>query len=216
MNSTLKYLAKKFDIDLSIKSGITVDNVNRTVMAETLGKLGFKEGAEIGVAQGRHAEFLCKNIPGLKLHAIDIWDTYEGYLEYTNRIRRYYQLARKLLEPYDVNFVKKFSMDAVKDFEDNSLDFVYIDAAHDFKNIAMDIYEWSKKVKPGGIVYGHDYNRWIPGKSKYIVDVKDVVRAYMRTRRIEPWFVLISKLKDDNFRWDTPCWMFVRQEGDLV
>ena len=50
MNNTLKYLVKKFELDLSNlskKSDIEITNVNRTIMAETLGELGFKEGAEI-------------------------------------------------------------------------------------------------------------------------------------------------------------------------
>ncbi len=48
-------------------------------------------------------------------------------------------------------------MDALEDFEDNSLDFVYIDGDHNFKHISEDIYEWTKKVRSGGIVSGHDY-----------------------------------------------------------
>ena len=48
-------------------------------------------------------------------------------------------------------------MDAVKDFKDESLDFVYIDANHGYESTKEDIREWSKKVKKGGIVSGHDY-----------------------------------------------------------
>ena len=110
-------------------------------------------------------------------------------------------------------------MDAVEDFEDNSLDFVFIDGAHDFKNVAMDICEWAKKVRPGGIVYGHDYKRWNPrsyvGK-RYTVDVKDVVQAYMYSKGINPWFALENEIPDPKFGRDNPCWMFVRQEKDLI
>jgi predicted O-methyltransferase YrrM len=48
-------------------------------------------------------------------------------------------------------------MDAISDFEDSSLDFVYIDANHTYEAATEDIREWSKKVRPGGIVAGHDY-----------------------------------------------------------
>ncbi|NIV98148.1 class I SAM-dependent methyltransferase, partial [Candidatus Saccharibacteria bacterium] len=62
--------------------------------------------------------------------------------------------------PYkdNVEFIKKTSMEAVKQFEDYSLDFVYIDAAHDFNNIMLDLIKWVPKVKIGGAVCGHDYN----------------------------------------------------------
>ncbi len=214
MNDTIKYLVKKFNIDTSSFSEmpINVVNVNHIAIAKTFKELGFKEGAEVGVAQGNHAEVLCKENPGVKLHAVDIWESYEGYREYGNRIRRYYQMARKLLKPYDVNFIRKFSMDAVEDFKDNSLDFVYIDCGHDFKNVALDIYEWSKKVRHGGIVYGHDYRDWYLGESRYPVHVKPVVQAYMKACDISPWFVL-ENTKDKRYN---PRWMFVRQEGDGV
>jgi hypothetical protein len=48
-------------------------------------------------------------------------------------------------------------MDALNEFEDNSLDFVYIDGNHRIKWIIADIYEWYKKIKPGGFIGGHDY-----------------------------------------------------------
>jgi predicted O-methyltransferase YrrM len=216
MNSTIKYLIKRFDIDTSKKSPIVMTNNNRVIMAQVLGKLGFKEGAEIGVAQGGHSELLCKNNPGVKLHAIDVWESYGEYREYGNRIRAYYQMARKRLKPYNVNIIKKFSMDAVKDFKDNSLDFVFIDGAHDFKSVAMDICEWSKKVRIGGIVYGHDYRKWWPGESRYPVHVKGVVDGYTKSHNISPWFAFTGKHPISVYRHDSPSWMFVRQKGDLI
>lgn len=40
---------------------------------------------------------------------------------------------------------------------DLSLDFVYIDARHDFESVYNDLLTWTPKVKPGGIIAGHDY-----------------------------------------------------------
>ncbi len=215
VNTTLEYIANKFNIDVTEKPPIE-RSVNRTVMARTLGELGFKIGAEVGVAQGHHAKMLCENVPGLKLYCVDIWGRYPGYEEYYDRIERYYLEAKEKLAPYDCVFVKKFSMDAVKDFEDNSLDFVYIDGAHDFKSVAEDICEWTKKVRVGGIVYGHDYQRRYVPKHKYAVQVKDVVQAYMYSHRIRPWFVLNNAVHDPFFGRDVTGWMFVRQDTDAL
>ena len=53
--------------------------------------------------------------------------------------------------------IKKTSVMAAKDFPDGSLDAVYIDAEHDEDSVREDIKTWRPKIKPGGILSGHDY-----------------------------------------------------------
>ena len=53
--------------------------------------------------------------------------------------------------------IRKSSVEAAKDFADGSLDAVYIDAAHDENSVREDIKTWRPKIKPGGILSGHDY-----------------------------------------------------------
>ncbi len=48
-------------------------------------------------------------------------------------------------------------------FEDQSLDFVFIDADHIFTRCFADINSWLPKIKPGGIIAGHDYCKEHPG-----------------------------------------------------
>jgi len=208
---TLKYIVDKFNLNLGDRSPIAIRNINRTEMAKLLGELGFTKGAEVGVAQGNHSRVLCENIPNLHLDLVDVWDLYDGYREYTDRIDRYYKMAVDQLSKYDVKFHKAFSMDAVKNFEDNSLDFVYIDGAHDYKNVAMDVCEWSKKVRVGGIVFGHDFKR---SSGKYPVDVKDVIPSFCYAKKIKPFFELKNDIRDPEFGRDVAGWMFVRQETD--
>lgn len=43
------------------------------------------------------------------------------------------------------------------------LDFCFIDAAHDYENVKADILAWRMKVKPGGVIAGHDYCSAWPG-----------------------------------------------------
>jgi hypothetical protein len=47
---------------------------------------------------------------------------------------------------------------AAKLFPDNSVDFVYIDAEHSREALLRDLRLWWPKVKPGGIIGGHDYH----------------------------------------------------------
>jgi len=134
-------------------------------------------GAEIGVEQGTFSEIICKANPGIRLYCIDAWKTYKGYRDHTRqeKLDRYFEEATKRLESYNTVIIRNWSMEAVEEFEDECLDFVYIDANHDFKHVAEDIAEWSKKVKKGGIVAGHDYVR---NRSSIECQVKDVVDAW--------------------------------------
>mgnify|MGYP001558848937 CR=1 FL=1 len=64
--------------------------------------------------------------------------------------------------------IRKTSIEAAKDFENGSLDAVYIDAEHDEDSVREDIKAWRPKIKPGGILSGHDF--WIPYIQKILVE----------------------------------------------
>ena len=224
MNSTIEFIGKKFGVDINGEQPVVLTEVNRTMIAEMFGELGFKLGLEMGVAEGIYAKLFLEKIPGLKLYCVDAWEHYPGYNEYKN-IGEVYEEARERLKDYNCEIIRKFSMDAVRDFKDNSLDFVFIDGGHDFRNVASDIYEWSKKIRPGGTIFGHDYKfhrefiQKTPGhyaRLRHAIEVKPAVDAYILAKGIKPWFVIRPDIPDPTFGPDNPCWMFVRQEGDHV
>jgi hypothetical protein len=170
-------------------------------------ELGFKVGAEIGTAEGMFAKWICTRVPGVKLYCIDPWTSYPEYVEHHNpddtELETCFEKAQKRLARYDVTFIRKYSMDALKDFEDNSLDFVYIDANHSFEYVINDIAEWSKKVRVGGIISGHDYWRSIEKADRYyhfdppltikekirLIQVKDAVDGWTKANEIRPYFI---------------------------
>jgi predicted O-methyltransferase YrrM len=49
------------------------------------------------------------------------------------------------------------SYDISKEFDDDSIDGIFIDAAHDYDNVVLDIESWYPKVRSGGFMIGHDY-----------------------------------------------------------
>jgi predicted O-methyltransferase YrrM len=55
--------------------------------------------------------------------------------------------------------IKKKSSEAHLLFEDESLDFVYIDANHTYESVKEDITLWLPKVKKGCYIGGHDYKQ---------------------------------------------------------
>jgi hypothetical protein len=53
--------------------------------------------------------------------------------------------------------IRANSQKASEIFQDESLDFVYIDANHAYDFVVDDINYWYSKVKKGGYLWGHDY-----------------------------------------------------------
>lgn len=153
----------------------------RFTLSELLGELQFNVGAEIGVRRGNYSRHLCAQNPNLLLHCIDPWDAYDR--AYTaQRQERIYQEAVANLQGLNVQILRKSSMDALADFKDESLDFVFIDGNHSFDHVCPDIIFWSKKVRSGGIVSAHDYYGfgW--------AGVVEAVDAYTRSHHIDPWY----------------------------
>lgn len=191
INNASEYIIKKFNIDLEKESPFIL-NFNRLTDLPTLFKeLEVRSGAEIGVAAGGFSEILCKNFPDAKIYSIDPWKFYPLVKNFKRQKQHdlLYRAAVEKLSKYpNSEIIKKTSMDAVKDFEDGSLDFVFIDADHRFQHITNDLAEWSKKVRIGGIISGHDYGEGV--RSTDFVHTKYVVHTWTKCYKIHPWFVL--------------------------
>jgi len=52
--------------------------------------------------------------------------------------------------------IQKPSLEAVNDFEDNSIDFIFIDGDHHYNAVSKDFKVWYPKIKNGGVMAGHD------------------------------------------------------------
>lgn len=172
---------------------------NRLELAKYFAELGFTKGAEIGVFEGRYSEVLCQNIPKLDLLLVD---------NYPRRPQSLLATARARLTPYNTTFVQKSSMKAVKDVTDASLDFVFIDADHSYDAVRDDILEWSKKVRPGGIVSGHDYYENSRGLLGVVRAVDEYVNEHGYELKLTAWD-RHNPVKDDR----QPSWYFFKEGG---
>lgn len=160
----LEYIMKKFYRVYGDESPLRL-RFKRNNMASMFNDLGYRKGAEIGVYTGEYSEILCSKNPEMKLHCIDPWKVYkseeiEPFAQNQEALDRFYEEAKKRLAPYNCILHRSTSMEAVKEFEPNSLDFVYIDANHSYENVKEDLEAWSKIVRKGGIVSGHDYGHF--------------------------------------------------------
>lgn len=139
-----------------------------------------KIGAEIGVAGGQHIKNIMQDTKIEKMYGIDpyiseTWDMHDFFsvdLEYGGFDGLYNEVFEMLSVYGDrVELIRKKSIDAALDFEDKSLDFVFIDAAHDYENCYADIVYWHNKVRDGGYVMGHDWEHGAcPGVQKAVVE----------------------------------------------
>lgn len=151
---------------------------SRERLGDVFREAGLNRGAEIGVKKGEFSVVLCEKNPNIELYCIDCW-----LGDRQHRHNRYLRMARKQLEPYNATLIRKTSMEALDDFADESLDFVYIDANHSFDYCCPDIIFWSQKVRTGGIVACHDYFHHVQG------GVVHAVNAYTSSHNIRPWYV---------------------------
>lgn len=134
---------------------------------------------EVGTWKGTSAAYMAVEIINsnkqIKFDCIDNWigseehtnpnsDKYE--IGFKNNPDFLFQTYLKNIEPVKniINSIRLPSYEASQKYEDNSLDFVFIDAAHDFDNVLLDVKSWYPKVKIGGVIAGHDYTWHEPVK----------------------------------------------------
>ena len=155
----------------------------RDKLGELFYELGFNKGVEIGVHKGEFSKILCEKNPNIELTCIDPWKGGNGRHNLQGKKDKLFKIAVRRLTPFNTKILRKASMDALEDFEDGSLDFVYIDGNHHFDFVMPDIIYWSRKLKRGGIMACHDYFHHRNGGVVAAVD------AYIRSHNITPWYV---------------------------
>jgi hypothetical protein len=144
--------------------------------------LGYTRGAEIGVCRGEYMSVICSQMPGLTYFGIDPWKKAGSSPQ--EKMDILYDLSLSRTKGYNATLIRKTSMEALADFENRSLDFVYIDGDHTFDGVVTDIVLWAQKVRRGGMIACHDYC------NGYLSGVVKAVDAYTYCHKIDPWFVI--------------------------
>jgi hypothetical protein len=142
---------------------------------------------EIGCFLGKSTSFLATEIANsgkkIEFHAIDLFD-FNMYSEpekiWFNSSKEIKELEKNFADGEDISirctpfeifkknveYVKKYvkyfkgdSRELVKNYKDNSVDFLFIDGDHTSEGFRKDIELWYPKIKNKGIMSGHDYNQ---------------------------------------------------------
>ncbi|NOS67615.1 MAG: hypothetical protein HOO67_04605 [Candidatus Peribacteraceae bacterium] len=123
------------------------------------------DGVEIGVLNGYYSELLLTRSNLRTLHSVDPWKAFDtdAYDDKHNSPQQEqddrYRFTQDRLKKFGSRskIHRMMSAEAAKKFENNSLDFVYIDANHSYEAVKEDLELWWPKVRPGGVIAGHDY-----------------------------------------------------------
>lgn len=149
---------------------------------------------EIGAYKGKSTCFMAERLrlspeKSVKFTTIDLWEWggADVYGEFSANMRR---------AGVTVDARRVRSPEAATAFADGSLDFVFIDGAHEREAVERDIQGWWPKVKPGGLMAGHDYFRY--GGAEH-PGVKQAVDAFVRSHGL-----------GYAFRTDRSSWMIYK------
>lgn len=130
-------------------------------------------GVELGTFLGASAEAMLESMPGF-LYTVDTFEGSAGSVTAKLPEGRMLEYVRQRLHRFHdrVGILQGTSYEVSKMFNDESVDFVFIDAAHDYENVKRDILSWLPKIKGGGVMAGHDFDKESPVKitTEYIVE----------------------------------------------
>lgn len=166
-------------------------------------------GVEIGTQLGLYAQVILGGTFLDKLVLVDCWDlvqtpsqndsgiTLEQNREVEKKVRDRFQHH---IESGKVKIEKGFSVEVAERFEDDTLDFIYIDGDHSENAVFDDLNAWYPKLNSGGLMAGHDYinnTPWVPIKfgvieavSRFRVELPDHEFFLTEDDHIPSWILI--------------------------
>lgn len=151
--------------------------------------------AEIGVDEGKFSQLIHKKVKPKKIHLIDMWGSdrfHDGKFE---AVKNYFA---EEIEKGTVQIHKTMSTKAALDFEDAYFDWIYIDTDHSYETTRDELQLYAPKMKPGGIMAGHDYRmgNWV---SMYRYGVIEAVHEFCVTHNWELIYLTAEPTESQSF-----------------
>lgn len=119
-------------------------------------------GVEVGSYRGQFATCILKSWPGT-LHVVDPWEFQPRFRDMLNTPDqpRNEAICRNELSGWITEgrcvIHKGYSVAVAAAWTGGPIDWVYIDALHDYENVTADLNAWAPLIKSGGALCGHDY-----------------------------------------------------------
>ena len=138
----------------------------RNQLADFLNRRGLGgTGVEVGVKRGVFSEAILRGWHGRLLISVDPWSeaAADEYVDVANVPQadhdRFHEETLGRLEAFGERSAvwRMTSTEAAARVDPGSLDFVYLDARHDYGSVSEDLERWFDRIRPGGVFTGHDY-----------------------------------------------------------
>lgn len=163
-------------------------------LAERINKAKYSTGAEVGCATGNTTVHIFTNCPSLRsLYVADNWSPMPNWKERNLPSGiSHKRIFKDRITPFanNITILEGLSWEMAKNVPDNSLDFVFIDACHEYECVYQDILAWAPKLKAGGLLCGHDIN--IPG---VLQAVEELIEGWLNTNTDNVWYCRKEALK---------------------
>ena len=158
----------------------------REVMLEKIPKGGI--WAEVGVAEGYFSDLILKTCKPKKLYMVEYGEVYCEKL----RKRFKEQINSGLVE-----ILQGDSAEMLSRLQDNELDYVYLDATHDYEHPKKEMEICNKKVKSTGMIMGHDYVRFSMWENEQY-GVIEAVNEFVLTHDYEMKYITLDVLSSNS------------------
>lgn len=121
---------------------------------------------EVGCWKGKSIAYLgveaVNSNKNIGIYAVDTWlgsNIYEHNSDQSVQNNTLYELFQSNISTIpNITPIRLPSVEASKQFEDLSIDAIFIDANHEYEFVRDDIAAWFPKLKKGGLIGGHDYD----------------------------------------------------------
>lgn len=129
---------------------------------------------EIGCWKGKSSHAIAKGIRDsnkkINLTCIDTFKGAESDPDQQQRAIKENPLKefKKNMENFEVNILAMDSKKACYKFEDESIDFLFLDTDHNYEHTITELKLWWPKIKQGGILCGHDYKEGYRGVKRAV------------------------------------------------
>ena len=144
----------------------------REVVVDLINLFRPRRVAEVGVWRGRLSKLIAQQCDSVeRLLLVDPWAVHElhgttmneGTPTAASMDEMYADVARwaRSVRTPTIEVVRTTSEDASSAAP--TLDFVFLDAIHDYENTRADIRAWKRTLRPGGVLAGDDYRPRFPG-----------------------------------------------------
>lgn len=165
---------------------------------------------EIGVWHGDFSKMILNLIKPKKLYLIDPWanvtddshsEAFVGRTEDEKMERIFGKVQnrfKKHIEAGRVEIRREWSVPALQKFDDDSIDFAYVDGDHSYEGVKADLVALFPKMRVGGVMAFDDYHRrgwWGDGVIRAINEFLGSKPDQLRIRAIAGAQLAIEKIE---------------------